>query len=329
MYYLAVLVLLLADLRASAAHADSAEDHAPWHTQASADARTAAIALFDQGVILHEQLLFTEAVDKYEAAVRLWDHPDYRWNLALAYRRMGNHLRAYQHIEQARKWGQSAFSTTNWQQMQDLRQEFLRDHLAVVDVDCTEPGTAVSLSGEHWFVGPGSARKVLAPGQYVITAEKAGFFSVVRSLTLVPGKRGHLKLAMDIDGTFSRRKWPAWKPRAVAGVGLGLGVLGAALLWQAERDFASATATFQFRCGDDVIISCPPNTPTAYRRAVWEERIAWTSLAAGGAAVAVGTVLMIWNRPRSYRTEEQNRSRFELVPNLSGQGVELRGRLRF
>lgn len=311
----------------AAAQAQPAATPRPWERDVSAEDRRAAEALFGQAVELHEQLLRDQAVARYEEALSRWENPHIRWNLALVTMDMGQYLRAHEHLERALSWGPEAFDPADREKITGMRQMLLRQHLAVIEARCDQPDAEVALDGKPWFRGPGAARQVVLPGEHVITARRPGYFPLARNVVLPAGSRGAVTVAMSVDGILEKRRWAPWKPWAVLGGGLAVGAFGAGLHWHARWQLDAARDDLEEHCGDKP--TCPPQTPTPYRRGRWEDRIATGVIATAGTAAAVGLVLVFLNQPRAYRTENREGGRFQIVPIASPNTAGVSARLRF
>jgi len=299
----------------------------PWERDVAAEDRRVAETLFDQAVELHEQLLRDQAVARYEEALSRWENPHIRWNLALVMMDMGQYLRAHEHLERALSWGREAFDPPDWEKITGMRQTLLRQHLAVIEARCDQPHAELALDGKPWFRGPGAARQVVLPGEHVITARKPGYFPLARSIVLPAGTQGAVTVAMSVDGIFEKRRWAPWKPRAVLGGGLAVGIAGAALYWDARWQLRAARDELAARCDGQLI--CDPETPSAYRRGRWRHHIATGAMATAGTAAAAGLVLLFINQPRAYRTENRESGRFQIVPLASPDTAGVSARLRF
>lgn len=299
----------------------------PWERDVSGEERQRAEALFAQAVELHEQLLRDQAVTRYEEALSHWDHPDIRWNLALLTKEMGHYLRSYEHLERALAWGPEAFDEHDRDKLLAMRQMLLRQHLAVVEARCDQPGAELALDGKPWFRGPGEARQVVLPGEHVITAWKPGYFPVTRTIVLSAGVRGVVTIAMSVDGLIEKRRLQPWLPWAVISSGVGVGVMGAGLDWQAGRQLDQARHELARECG--IALSCTPATPSSYGRALWEHRIGTGAIVVGGAVAAAGLALVLLNQPRSYRTKDRDGGTFELMPMASPDTAGVSAQFRF
>lgn len=308
-----------------AAQAQAVTSERPWEQGVSVEQKQAARHLFRHAVELHEVLLRDQAVAKYQEALSLWENPEIRWNLVLILKDMGQYLHAYEHLEQAWKWGLEAFAEADRAQMIEMKQTLLTRHLAIIEARSEEPGAEIELDGKPWFVGPGFERKVVLPGEHVITARKTGYFPVARAVSIPAGRRGKMTLLMTVDGVFERRRWPAWKPWAVVGAGMATALLGAWLDRQGDMHLSSAERALDDRCGS----RCSPEIPSSYGRAVWENRIGIGALAAGNGVAAVGLILVVLNQPVVYRSQAETDGEFSITPFVAAEAVGFSARVVF
>jgi hypothetical protein len=299
----------------------------PWERDVSVEDRRLAETLFAQAVELHEQLLRDQAMARYEEALSHWENPHIRWNLALLMKEMGQYLLAWEHLEAALVWGPEAFDEHDRDKLLAMRQMLLRQHLAVVEARCDQPGAEVALDGKPWFRGPGEARQVVLPGEHVITAWKPGYFPVTRTIVLSAGARGVVTIAMFVDRFIEKRRWQPWMPWVVIGAGVAAGMVGAGLDWHADRQLAQARRDLARECGN--ALSCAPAIPSSYGRALWGHRIGTGAMVVGGTAAAAGLALVLLNQPRAYRTAHRDSGAFELMPMVSPDIAGVSAQFRF
>ena len=298
----------------------------PWERDVSAEDRRLAETLFAQASEFHTQLLRDYAVTRYEEALSHWDNPDIRWNLALLMKDMGQYLLAWEHLEAALAWGPEAFDERDRDKPLAMRQTLLQHHLAVVEARCDQPGAEVALDGKPWFRGAGGARRVVLPGEHVLTARKPGYFPVARTIFVLAGRPAAVTMLLSVDGIFEKRRWKPWMPWAVISSGVVMGVMGAGLDWDAFRLRNGAEGELAECVGMGM---CEPKTPTSYDRALWEHRIGTGAMVVGGAVAAAGLALVFLNQPRVYRTEDRERGTFELVPMVSPDTAGASAQFRF
>ncbi|MGK3972604.1 hypothetical protein WMF38_12910 [Sorangium sp. So ce118] len=275
-------------------------------------------------------MMLAEARAKYEEALAFWEHPDLRLSLGRALEGIGLPLPAYESFRLALRWGPGSLPAEKEQQAREAMRALVEQELAAIEIRCDEPGAAVLLDGKPWFVGPGTERRLVLPGEHIVTARKKEYYVVVKPIIVLAGKRASGTLRLSMDAMITERRWhAAWAPWALAGAGATLGLLGAGLTWRAtvHHDEAERALQVDFRraCG----LRCAPKDVSAYDQALLENRLAIGSFIAGGAALITGGVLVYMNRPRSYRTEDRGDVKIELAPAVSDSAAGLSTRFSF
>ncbi|MCG8419619.1 MAG: hypothetical protein MJE77_16935 [Proteobacteria bacterium] len=300
----------------------------PWYQGVSEERQERAKQLYQEGYTLHRDLQFVNAAAKYQEALTDWENPEIRVELAIALNQIGQPLNAYQSLELAMKWGLDQLQPTDQDRIRDLQSSLMTERLAIIELRCDEPGTEIVFNGQKWFVGPGRRHRVVRPGTHAITASKPGYFPVFESVTVLPGNRATVALVLSVDRIVKTTRWSAWKPWAVVGAGVALGLTGSGLLWQSERDFDAAKASLDSECTSERPW-CTPVPLYQQDRATRNSQLALGSLLTGGAAVAAGMVLVWMNLPSPQRTPDRNESKVELSPIVSEETVGVSAGLSF
>ncbi|WP_437931274.1 hypothetical protein WMF37_19265 [Sorangium sp. So ce291] len=329
-----LLCAALLGVQVAPAHADEQPPRRPWHQGVPEERKQRAEQLFQEGRELHRSAILAEARAKYEEALRYWDQPELRVYLGRVLMRSGLPLPAYENLQRALQWGPGAIDPQLEAEARASMSELIRQDLALIEIRCDEPGAAVLLDGKPWFVGPGAERRLVLPGEHVVTARKKGYYTVVNPVVVLAGKRASGTLRLSADATITERRWQAaWVPWAVVGAGGALGLLGAGLTWQANAHMHDVEAEREFQvsfrraCKQE--LECRPRERSAYDKGFLENGIAIGSFVAGGAALIAGGVLVYMNRPRSYRTEDRGGVTIELAPAVSGSAAGLSTRIWF
>lgn len=298
----------------------------PWFQQATANIGLAD-TLFMRAVDVHRQLLRGAARDLYDEALKQWDNPDIRWNLAIVLEDLGQYVEAHHQLEQALRWG-SALGAQRLRDIHDRMAALEGQRLARIEASSDEPNAEITLDGQPWFRGPGRRSALVLPGEHYIAAHKSGFFPVTRALAVSTGKAAHIALPMDKDQLVETRHWSVWKPWALASAGVVVTAIGVGLEQQAQKHLKTAMESLSDSCPDPV--GCDPTTaPAAYRRATTERRIAVGALVAGGATLAVGLTMAWLNRLQVHRTEARAMPAIEVIPVVSTEQAGISAQLRF
>lgn len=316
-----LILLLAAPLRA--------EPERPWAAGVSAADQQSALALFEAGNVLFTESQYAAALVRYRDALKLWDHPAIRYNAAVSLINLDQPLGALEHLEAALTHGEAPLGPENHRQAL-LYKKLLVAQVAELEVTCTEPNAEVMLDGETLFRAPGRASRRLLPGAHQLIARKSGFLTETRALDLPAGRltRAEMKLqALSALPMRTVRRWPGWQPWAVLGGGALVGLAGAPFL-------ASASSNFQ-TFDDEVARQCPtgcseaelpPSARDARDRAEFQNGVAVTLFAVGGAGVVTGVVLLVLNQPRLEPERKQPaKLSFEPVVSPGFSGVSASG----
>jgi tetratricopeptide (TPR) repeat protein len=271
----------------------------PWARGVSEADQTAAADLFDQGNALLENSLFMKAVEQYEQALRLWDHPSIHYNLALALVNLNEPLRLHHHLMEALRYDGQPLDASKLGRLKDLLKVVERQ-LVRVRITCDTPGATVQLDGTALFVGPGHHETFVLPGEYTFTVTREGYPPNERKRM---GSAGEVlvldyRLYTQEELTRYHRPWPAWRPWAVVGAGVALS--GGGLLLHSR-------ANEKYRLFDEAIARCSsanngrgclpsPEMLNDQSRGNTFQSAALGTFSVGGAALALGLTLAYFNR---------------------------------
>ncbi|WP_437954828.1 hypothetical protein WME76_25045 [Sorangium sp. So ce119] len=273
----------------------------PWHQGISDDRKQQAHELFTQARALHRRMMFAEARVKYEEALAAWEHPELRLYLARVLKSIGLPLQAYENLRLALRWGPGALAPDKEQEARAAMRALMEHELAAIEIRCDEPGATVLLDDKSWFVGPGTARRMVTPGEHVVMVRRDGYSTVVKPILVIAGKEASGQLARRVDTVIGQPRWPTWIPWTMLGAGAALGVAGGGLMWSGAADEGN-------RGGGDLAIG---------------------AFVAGGATMITGTVLLLMNRPQAYRVRDRGEVEIELRPIASLGPAGLSARLVF
>jgi tetratricopeptide (TPR) repeat protein len=304
-----LLSVVLSGTRVAPAQAQTQPSLPPWHQGVSDERKQRAQALFQEGRDLHRQLMLGEARSKYEEALSNWEHPQLRLYLGRVLMRIGLPLLAHESLQKALQWGPGALDPQDENDARTELRELEQKELAALKIRCDEPRAALMLDGKPWFGCPGLERRMVTPGEHVITAKKAGYYTVVKPVVVLNGKEASGAARLSVDATITERRWPTWQPWAVVGAGAAVSLLGVGLQLQANKDRDEAERKLQNGCGG----SCVPSTTDGYGHSQLENRLAIGSLIVGGAALVTGTIMVVMNMPRTRRTKDEGDVNIRLV----------------
>lgn len=303
-------------------------EETPWGKGVSAENKAAAQRLLGQGNDKFVVNQFREALEKYEAAVAVWDHPAIRFNMVRTLIALDRPLEANKSIERALAYGKEPFKDNESMYTEALNyQRLLASQIATLEVGCKQAGVELKVDGQTFVECPGSTAKQMLPGSHALVAAKPGFKTETKDLVLLPGKVQPVTIELITleKATVYRTKWATWKPWAVAGGGLVLAGLGALVNLQASKDMDQVEAQLEEQCGGG--LGCSKETydkrfKPLEDRAVLENRVGIGMMIGGGVVVTAGIVGVIMNRPKPYMKEATapKGTAAKLVPISTGDG---------
>jgi hypothetical protein len=293
---------LLAVAAFLAANTSADEPERPWAAGVAEARQAEARKLFDAGNLLFEQARYGQALSIYRDAVKAWDHPAIRYNMAVANIHLDQPLAAYEDLESALRFGSAPLERDAYAQALTY-QKLLLGQLARLKVSCTEPGAQLFLDGELVLTGPGERSSVLLPGKHQLVASKPGFVAATRAVELVAGSTVEETLAPSalprLAPVRTERRWAAWMPWAVAGAGAAVAAIGLPFQLAARSNMQDYDRQVGAACPTGCVSSAiPASTRDVESRARLDNGVAIGLFAVGGAALAGGIVLAVLNQPR-------------------------------
>jgi len=318
-----VIAAFLVPARVSAAD----EQGRPWARGVSVADQERATALFEKGNGLLDEGLFAPALELYEKALSHWSHPAIHYNTAVALINLERPIEAYQQLAAALEFGPDALEKEVYDQAR-VYQHLLDGQLGRLTVECEEAGARISLDGRALLSCPGSETKLLLSGEHQLVADKAGFLT--RTVRLVLGGGDQRSLRIELipldEATVTKRRWAVWKPWAVVGAGVALGLAGAGFEAKSEATLQSYDDAIAVLCADRPCDELPGVVTDAYDRGRLENRVAVGLFVAGGAAIATGVVLVILNRPIEERIDYGD---IDVRPTVVPAGAGVSATVRF
>jgi hypothetical protein len=289
------LLIVLAITRTAAAEPEWARG-VPKATQDQAN------ALFAQANQLFAEQAHAPALEKYQAALALWDHPLIRFNMAVTLIRLDRILEAADNLERAMRFGDAPFDTKDrYQQALDY-QALLRGRVGTVEASCDQSAARVTFDGAPWFDCPGTQHKRVLAGEHAVVAEKTGFMTSSRRLVVAGGSTATAKLELVPIERAVKLKYPyaRWVPWSIAGSGAAL-ALGGVFVWLAgksqmdhfQADFALACQT---GCKPD--LSDQPGLASERDSAKLKGAIGIGMMIGGGAFAVGGVIAAVLDRPK-------------------------------
>lgn len=294
----ALVAIALFDVAGAWAQADASDADRPWAEGVSADAQEEALELFKAGNTALDEGDFNNAEEAFTNALASWNHPAIQYNLALALiGKKGDPIRIYKALVEATRYGEAPLDAARLERAMEYKSIYAKQ-LATLELVCDEPGTRVTLDGRLVLTGPGSFKDLVMAGEHAVTATKAGFLPINQTHVLNPEEELRVELEMrtvDDVTTYTRRFRP-WIPWTIAVTGVVVLGGGGGLHLRSNRDNEAFGALVEKECAD----GCEPGEiDTSLRdRARWEKYAAYGAYGLGGAAVAVGVVMVFLNQPK-------------------------------
>ncbi|MCG8417479.1 MAG: PEGA domain-containing protein [Proteobacteria bacterium] len=306
----------------------------PWFAGTTLANRQKAARLDKEGNELLKRHLFAEAMGKYQEALQYWQHPRIHYHLTIVQIELGDDpLVTYRSAKTALRYDGAALTADERERARGYK-KLLRRQLVEIEVACSQPGVQVKLGGKPLMNGPGVKRTLVKPGDYEITARKAGYIALNQTVQLWPEqkKRVDLKLftLQDVSGT--QRRWQRWKPWAVVGAGAAVAAVGGVLHWRAKVNIDKHDDLLKTipECTQGCAPSHENSPEDILSRGYVQQKFAITGYLIGGTALAAGLTLALLNRPRAYRLDKSDEAfRVSVVPAVTPQAVGVSAGMSF
>ena len=274
----------------------------PWAQGVPQDVQDKASALYEEGNTLFAQQAHTSAIEKYRAAIALWDHPLIRFNMAVTEIRLERILEAADNLEKALKYGDKPFKPELYQQALDY-QALLKGRVGFIEASCDQTEARLLLDGKPWFDCPGTKKMRVLAGEHAVTGEKKDYLTQSTKLVVGGDKTASAKVKLVPLDTAVVLKYPyrRWIPWTMMGMGLAVAAGGAGtwFLGKNQMDDFEAEYTAQCQNGCEPGLTAPEHRSLAalHDGAVLKGQIGIAMMGVGGAVAVTGIVLAIMNRP--------------------------------
>jgi hypothetical protein len=272
-------------------------DDKPWAAGVPDKEQAAALAIYRDGNAEFEESRYAQALAKYREAIKHWDHPAIRFNMAVALINLEQPLEAAGHLEAAMKFGAAPLGNDAFAQAVTYK-KLLEGQLTHLRVTCETDGADVTLDGKPLLHCKGEATAQLLPGPHQVVASKPGYETETAPLVLLPGKEIVHVVALHPIAVKTRmvRRWSARAPWLVVGAGAGVAAIGGLYEYLAFKDHDSYETALKTMC----MVGCPASYDASEKSRARAENIVGVSLlVVGGAGVAAGLVGVYLNLPRA------------------------------
>lgn len=291
-----VIAILLLAVRV---HAQA--DDRPWAAGVSADAQQQALAAYNEANQLFEDGAYARALERYQAALALWDHPKIHYNTAVCLINLDRSVEAYEQLQAALRYGAAPFDPATYKQAQ-LYEKLLAGKVAELSLELAQDGAEVSVDGKVVLARPGTTSlHVLAGEPHQLVAAKPHYETQTRAITLRPGEKSTLVIELHLLPPTRHvvRRWATWKPWAVLATGGAVAIAGGVLALDGKRKISAYDdAVNQMWTTDMTRPPMPaPSIVDGKNAGVTETRLGIPALAVGGAIAAAGFVMVLANSP--------------------------------
>jgi tetratricopeptide (TPR) repeat protein len=290
------------------------ESETPWSKGVSKGKQKKALEAFKDGNALFEEGKYTEALTVYEQALKLWDHPNIQFNLAVCLFNIRQPLDAWDHLDSALRFGEAPLGKRLFEEALTYR-ALLESSLARLEVTYKQDNADVMLDGKQLLSGKGKKVLHLLAGPHQLVASADGFETESKALDLPAGQTAHesielqptkVKLKVEQVRVNYERRWDWWLPWSIEGGGIAVALVGTGVYLSARSEMQSYDAALKAQCST----GCKPSDIPAslgVKKASAESRgtIAIGLWAIGGAVALGAGVMAIVNRPREVERRPQ------------------------
>ncbi len=276
----------------------------PWAEGVTKDNQAKANALFAEANELFAQQAHAPALERYRAALALWDHPLIELNMAVTLIRLDRILEAADALDKALRYADAPFPTPEQYRQALDYQRLVAGRVGTLVASCTQPG-AITLDGRPWFSCPGKHEKRVLAGEHTVVAASKGFMTVTQPMVVEGGSstEGTFHFLPLEDLVTLEYPAPRWLPWAATGTGAAVALGGLAFWLAGNRQMDRFEEDFAEVCPDSCSGTLDAN-PT--ERQLGEQRdaarfkgdVGVVMMASGGAILVGGVVWTILNRPR-------------------------------
>jgi len=311
-------VIAVAALAPAVAHADDQ----PWAVGVSDAQKAQAQKILEEGNQLFLKKDYAQALDKYKAAVAVWDHPAIRFNMVRCLIQLDRPVDASDNLALALKYGAAPLEEAVYNEALSY-QKLLATQIGDLDVACDQPGVKVTLDGQPLLDCPGKEHRRVSPGQHQLVGTKDGFLTKTSEVVVIGAKAQDAKVSLVPLEKAAKvvHRYPTWMPWTVFGGGLVVAGFGGLIQYEASQSMASYDRQVTTNCAGT---GCTPAQAAAFQgdrdAAQRDNKIAIGVIGVGAAGAILGGVLLYMNRGRTVY-EEQQTPAIALVPLREGGGA--------
>lgn len=276
-----------------------------WAVGVPQDKQKQAEQLFEEANQLFAQQAHAPALEKYRAALALWDHPLIHFNTAVTLIKLSRPLDAASDLELSLAYGADPFvdfpgrfeEAKNYQQL-------LANQVGYIEATCSQAGANVLLDGKPWFACPGTQKQRVLVGVHAVVGEQKGYLTASQRIIVAAGGKTEtttVKLIPLESAVTLEYPYPRWIPATIGGAGFAI-ALGGLAFYAAGR---SQMDEFESQFASECATGCPKeldgdNQDLADTRdsAKLKGTIGITMMIAGGVAFVGGVVGFLADKPK-------------------------------
>jgi hypothetical protein len=281
------------------AHADS-----PWAEGVTDDQKLQAKTLLDAGNALLIEKKYVEALDKYTAAVAVWDHPAIRFNMVRCQIQLGKNLEAYENLEKSLRFGAAPLEETVYNEAVGY-QKLLASQVGDLAISCVQPDVQLTLDGKPLATCPTKASMRLLAGPHQVVGTKKGLLPRTLELVVVGGKTETAEVKLDplAKGARVEHRWPQYVPYTVLGGGMAVGAVGVLFQVLGSSQMEEYDRWVDTRCTGNCTASELADVQHLYDGARFKSAVGVSLMVTGGVAIATGAFMAYLNRGRTVYPE--------------------------
>jgi hypothetical protein len=290
-------------------------DPKPWAQGIPEATQDKAIAIFEEGNQLFAQQAHAPALEKYRAALKLWDHPLIRFNIAVTLIRLERPLEAAEELELALRYDDAPFKKELYQEALNY-QLLLKRQVGYVEASCDQAGANILIDGKPWFTCPGTQKQRVLAGEHAIVGELKEYLPKSQRVVVAGGATAQAKITLVPleSAVIVSYRWRRWIPYTITGSGAALSVAGLLVYLAGRSQMKDFENSFGIRCPDGCPMDLPEDEPLRAQRdsAKLKGTVGISMMVVGGAVVTTGVIMGILNRP------QRSLPKFEVAPTAGG-----------
>src|SRR5262245_29733854 len=176
-----IAAIMLVALRA-------AGDSRPWAVGVSEADKAKAQELLEKGNALFLDKKYVPALDAYQSALKVWDHPGIRFSVVKCLIQLDRSVEAAENLDHALKYGAMPFDPSVYSEALSY-QKLLAGQIAELEVSCDQRGAKLSLDGKALATCPTTEVRKVAPGQHTVVGSRDGYMIKTIEVIALGNKR--------------------------------------------------------------------------------------------------------------------------------------------